>query len=99
MSSLNASWSDDSTHRLNVTFAYTKWLTGRDGVTGGSTAVEQGSVPFVTNFTNEIKSIVAGFNGISNGKDPRQQLQSIKTFDAGIGNLGGTVSGAIKTFF
>jgi hypothetical protein len=90
MSQLATNWSDDSSHRLSMTFAYTKWLTAADGATGASTRVQQSSVPFVTNFTNEIRSIIAGINGLDS-KNPVQQLQSAKTLIGGATNLGTTL--------
>jgi len=52
LSPLNQNWGDDSIHRLTVTFIFTKWLTGDDGISGLPTRIPQVQAPFVTNFTN-----------------------------------------------
>ena len=90
LSQMNVNWSDDSIHRLNVTFVFTKWLTQQDGAIGQSTPVSQGGLLSINNFTNDISSLVRGIQSVVNGS-PLQQLQGITSVAATSENIFGQV--------
>ncbi|MGH7744811.1 MAG: hypothetical protein ACREQ5_08355 [Candidatus Dormibacteria bacterium] len=81
VSQLVTNWQDDSIHRLTVTFMFTKWLSAQDGATGQSTPVQQSESPYVSNFGNDLNSIVNGTRSLFGAQDRARQNQALKQLD------------------
>lgn len=57
VSPLNTNWADDSVHRVNVQFLFTKWKNLDEGAFNQSPNANNPGIPFVSNFTNILGNI------------------------------------------
>lgn len=85
ISQLGLNWSDDSTHRLNVSFAFTKWITDADKATSSLKPRPIDS----NNFLNQINKVINSGLGIRNGV--LSQIGGINQKIGAVRSLGGLI--------